>query len=188
VVHWWGDLHLHAELEPEEAGLLATPFGSAQRQALVDASWRSEALTVLAWALQRTQLPAHDAQADPSAVANEVGFLMERTVLESPRLRTSDELAAYADIAFTVHWRLRDFSLNPRALDFAKFCETARFGPLSLTGLRLEDGDLAIDDAAISKAPEPRVHMAMSIASERHQAANWLLDASLPLSETDTST
>jgi len=115
-----------------EAALLSAPFGSAQRQALVNASWRSEALAVVGWALQRSSLPARDTQGDPSLVADELGFLKDRTVLDLPRLRTAAELADYSNVAFSVHWRLRDFSINPRHLDFADFRQTAWFGPLNL--------------------------------------------------------
>src|SRR5262249_36667294 len=150
---WWSRLGLNAELEPREAALLAAPFGTSSQQALVDASWRSEALSVLAWALQRTGLPSHDEQVDPAAVAAALGFLEEHTVLESPALRPTPDLESYSSAAFTVHWRLRDFSLNPRALDFAEFCKTAWFGPLSLEGVRLVEGDLAVGNLPISRAP-----------------------------------
>lgn len=185
---WSRRLELDAYLEPAEATLLRSSFGTASQQELVDASWRSEALAVLAWALQKTELISHDVQVDPSAVASSLGFLNERTVLDSPCLRPSGEIAEYSNVAFTVHWRLREFSLNRGALDFAKFCQTAWFGPLSLNGVRLVDDDLALCNFSISRAPAPLVRMATSIARERHQAANWLIDASLPLSETDTST
>ncbi|HKO48745.1 MAG TPA: DUF4272 domain-containing protein [Polyangiaceae bacterium] len=188
VVPWWKSIGLDADLEPEEADLLSTPFGSAQRQSAVDAGWRSEALAVLGWALQRSSLPAHDTQVDASSISRQLGFLQPQTVLASPELRLAAELTEYANVAFTVHWRLRDFRLQPRALDFANVCETARFGPLSLRGVRLLNGDLAVGDFPISQALPASVGAAASIARERHQAANWLLDASLPLSETDAST
>jgi hypothetical protein len=188
VSSWWKRLGLDADLEPAEADLMAAAFGTAPRQDLVDASWRSESLGVLAWALQRAQLPPHDHQVDAAGVGRTLGFLQDQTVLDSPALGSSAALEGYANVALTVHWRLRDFSLKPRALDFAAFCKTARFGPLSLQGVRLVDGDLAIGDQPISRASERDVRTVMSIAQERHQAANWLLDASESLSETDTST
>ena len=179
---------MSAELEPSEAALLAAAFGTSPQQDLVDASWRSEALSVLTWALQRAELPSHDQQVDPAVVASALGFLEDHTVLEAPALRPTPELENYSNAAFTIHWRLREFSLKPRALDFAEFCQTAWFGPLSLDGVRLVEGDLAIGKLPISRAAERDVRTAMSIAQERHQAANWLLDATSPFSETDTST
>ena len=188
VSSWWNRLGQDAELEPAEADLMAAAFGTAPHQELVNASWRSEALGVLAWALRRAQLPPHDQQVDAAGVGRTLGFLQDQTVLDSPELGSPAELEHYADVALTVHWRLRDFSLNPRALDFAAFCKTAWFGPLSLDRVRLVDGDLAVGDQPISRASERDVRTIMSIAQERHQAANWLLDASDSLSETDTST
>jgi len=188
VSDWWSRLGLSAELEPREAALLAAAFGTSPQQQLVDASWRSEALSVLAWALQRAGLPSHDEQVDPAVVASALGFLEDHTVLESPALRPAPELENYSNVAFTIHWRLVDYSLNHRALDFAKFCETAWFGPLPLDGVRLVEGDLAIGKLPISRAAEHDVRNAMSAAQERHQAANWLLDASSLFSETGTST
>jgi hypothetical protein len=73
-------------------------------------------------------------------------------------------------------------------MDFLEFAETAWFGPLSLEGVQLVDGDLAVKGHAISRASANDVRLATSIALERHVAANWLLDASRPLSETDAST
>jgi hypothetical protein len=188
VAAWWGRQGLRAELEPGEAALLDAAFGEAPQQAAVDASWSSEALAVLAWALGRADLPAHDLQVNAAAAGASLGFLKDRTVLEAPSLRSSDDLEGYANVALAVHWRLRDFSLNPRALDFARFCATAWFGPLSLEGVRLVEGDLAIGELPLSRASARDVRTATSTASERHRAANWLLDASSPLSETDTST
>lgn len=188
VSAWWGTLRLDAELEDEEAKLLRAPFGSADRQIAVNAGWRSESLAVLAWALRRAELPDHDVEADPAAVATSLGFLERDTVLESPTLRSAEELERYRQIAFTVHWRLREYSLNPKAMDLGSFCRTAWFGPLSLDGVALCDDDLRIGDVSISAASMPAVRHALSIAQERHLAINWILDASLPFSETDTST
>jgi Domain of unknown function (DUF4272) len=188
VSDWWNDRQLDDALEPEEKALLAVPFGSAPRQLAVNASWRSEALAVLAWALCLTELPPHDTQAEPSSIANALGFLAEKTVLDAPRLRSATELNEYANVAFTVHWRVREFTLRPEHLDLVKFCETAWFGPLSLRGVRLHEGDLSVGQLSIDQAPQARVRTVLSIARERHQAINWLLDASSLLSETDTST
>jgi hypothetical protein len=185
---WWDGLGLDAELEPHEAALLRAPFGSPPQQARIDASWRAEALGVLAWALGRAELSPHDQEVDAAAVAGTLGFLEPSTVLEAARLRSEAELAAYGNVAFTVHWRLREFSLRPGSLDFATFCEKAWFGPLSLEGVQLVDGDLGVKGAPIARAAPAEVRTVMSIAQERHQAANWLLDASSPLSETDTGT
>lgn len=188
VLAWWEPLGLQGELEPNEAEVLSAQFGTLPRQTAVNAGWRSEALVVLAWALGRAEIPPHDQQADPSVIASSLGFLVHDTVLAAPTLRAPHELEQYRDIAFTVHWRLRDFSLRPSAMDFARFCETAWFGPLSLDGVKLVEGDLSVNGQAIARGEQSAVARAMSIAQERHQAINWIVDARLPLSEADTST
>ena len=188
VSAWWNTLGIDGELEDEEAKLLRAPFGSVDRQIAVNAGWRSESLAVLAWALGRSELPDHDVEADPAAVATCLGFLEPDTVLERPTLRNTEELERYREVAFTLHWRLREYSLNPNAMDFRSFCRTAWFGPLSLDGVALHDDDLRVGDVSISAAPAGAVRHASSIAQERHLAINWVLDASLPFSESDTST
>src|SRR5947209_5531592 len=57
IVSWLEKIGASNELEPAEAGLLSKPVGSLDRSATVDASWRSEGLVVLAWALHYTTLP-----------------------------------------------------------------------------------------------------------------------------------
>ena len=77
-----------SELEPEEADLLAVPVGSLDRKRAIEATWESEGMAVLAWALQRAELPAIHVECDPGAVAIALGFLDDRqTPLESPILR-----------------------------------------------------------------------------------------------------
>ena len=187
-VAWWRKLGLDVELEAEEARLLSASFGQVPPQARANASWRAEAVAVLAWALGRATLPPHDELSNPAATSGDLGFLQAETVLAAPRLRPAAELQAYANVAFTVHWRVQDFSLNPRSMDFATFCKTAWFGPLSLEGVALVDGDLSIGGLPIARAGGAALQQRTSIAMERHLAINWLLDASLPFSETGAST
>jgi hypothetical protein len=190
VFAWWKDLpvDVRRECELEEFELLDAPFRSAPQQLVVNASWRAESLAVLAWALGRSSLPRHDEQVEPAQIARSVGFLEQHVDSQPPTLRLRPELEAYREVAFAVHWRLREFSLNPRELDFQAFARSAWFGPLSLEGVALVDGDLAISGDPIGRAPASAIRLVTSIARERHLAANWLVDATLPFSETDTST
>lgn len=190
VSAWWKSLPtgVKAECEPEERELLDAPFRSAPEQSLVSASWRAEALAVLAWALGRSELPPHDQQVSASEIAGSIGFLKSWPDAPVASLRPVEELDAYREVAFAVHWRLRQFSLKPKPMDFSTFAKTAWFGPLSLEGVALLEGDLAIDGSPIGVAEASAVRLVTSIAQERHLAANWLHDASQPFSETDTST
>lgn len=190
VSDWFDSLRLDSELEPQERHLLRTPFGRLERKEAIDAGWRSEGLGVLAWALGRYQLPSHDELVDPRAAADSVGFLRprEETALISGRLRSADELVAYSESMFSIHWRLREFSVRPRPIDFVEFARGTGFGPLSLDGIRLAGNDLAIGRAPIGQATRDEVHHVQSIARERHQAANWLIGVDTLYSRVDTST
>ncbi|MBI4614204.1 MAG: DUF4272 domain-containing protein [Planctomycetes bacterium] len=188
VLLWWRSVEIDSSLESAEADLLSATFGELPGQSSVNASWRAEALVVLAWALRRRDIPPHDIQADPRATASALGFLQPTTVLKAPELRSIDELNAYKDVAFTVHWRLREFSLRHTAMDFQALCKASWFGPFSLSGVQILENDLAVAGKPLAFASAASVRLATSIASERHQAANWLADATVPFSETDTST
>src|SRR5690606_38236024 len=148
--------------EPVEVEVLTAKFGALPLQTAVNAGWRSEALAVLAWALGRADIPPHDQQADPSAIASSLGFLQPETVLTDPALRSAEDLHSYRNVAFSIHWRLREFSLRPAAMDFARFCETAWFGPLSLEGVQLIDSDLGVLGHALVAAPPSAVANATS--------------------------
>jgi hypothetical protein len=145
---------------------------------------------VLAWALNCFDLPKYDEMIDPQAVVNSLSFLNNeaKKLLTSPNLRTSDEFAQYAARMFALHWRLREFHLNSNKMDFQNFAKEAWFGPLDIEGLRLIDNDLAIGQYEISQAPDEDFWKCMSIANERHQAANWLIGYEEIYSEVDTGT
>ncbi len=190
VLEWIDGLNLRPELESGELSTIAADIGSLDRQVMVDATWRSEGLAVIAWALQASDLPAHDQMVDPSVVANSVLFLDDDAINRAGelRLRGADELDCFAEIQLAIHWRIREFSLRPQAMDFRSFAENSWFGPLSVEGVALAEDDLAIDDLPIARASEERLRQCQSIASERHQAINWLRGWHEIYSEVDTST
>ena len=190
IVNWIDDMELYPEFEPWEIQTIEAEIGTLERQTVVNGTWRSEGLVVLAWSLNATTLPPHDYMVDPSEVANSVFFLAEDAKDRSRELtlRSEEELERFADIQLALHWRIRDFSLRPRSMDFREFAETAWFGPLNIDGISLAEDDLAIDGVPISKAPSDRVYQCQSIVMERHQAINWLRGDQATYSEVDTST
>lgn len=138
-----------------------------------------------------SELPAHDESVNAvELVFQRLRLIGDGTppVLSSPRLRSPEELKRMERKLFVLHWRLRDFSLQPRALDFLEFARTAWFGPFDLTGIALAKGDLSIEGVPISRADPEEVRRSQSIAMERHLAINWLLGRARLYSRVDTST
>jgi hypothetical protein len=176
VIEWVEDLGLMDEIEPTEMALLRTPLGELSERQTIEASWKTEGLAVLGWALGRYELPPYDVPAEGPAVGRALGFNEdhENTVLSNPQLRPRAELTSLSDVLFSLHWRLRQYSLDGAAMDFAELAQRAWFGPLSLDGLRLCEGDLEIRGVPLFRAPKELWREAMSIALERQLAANWL--------------
>lgn len=190
VLAWIDRLGVGPELEAEELRLLETPLGRLEEKKVIDASWRSEGMVVLAWVLGRAELPPYDVQCVPSDVANLLGFLEEReaTPLDRPEVRPQDEIEHWADTYLTLHWRLRQFSLEARTIDFAGYVESCEWGPLITDELGMVDGDLSLGGARVDLAAESDFRSALSIARERHQAFNWLLGYDPVYSEVSTDT
>jgi len=101
LCRWLDNLDVARELEDGESAIIRAPAGLLDRQGIVNASWRSEGMVVLAWSLGRVDLPGYDCQCDPVAVAGRLGFLAERagTVLASPSLREAEEIERGADLS-----------------------------------------------------------------------------------------
>jgi hypothetical protein len=147
---WFNHLGISHEIEESEAALIRTPIGQLDRQSMIDACWRSEGMAVLAWALQRAELPRYDERDGGYATAARLGFLTQRsqTVLASPSLRPLPEILQGNKTYLTVHWRLRNYLLGPDVIDFAGYVSWAKWAPLSLLDVDLIDGDIAIQASA----------------------------------------
>jgi hypothetical protein len=87
-----------------------------------------------------------------------------------------------------IHWRLRDFSLNPTAMNFEAFSRECWFGSFDLTGIATLEDDLAIGGKPISKADRGDFETCFSIARERHIAINWLIGLARTYSKVPTDT
>lgn len=190
ILPWLVSLGIADELEDAERALIEAPVGKLENQACVKGSWRAEGMVVLAWALSYCDLPSYEVECDPSGVANAVGFLAARpqTPLAVPRLRAPEEIEHWADTYLTLHWRLRQFRLEPKAMDFRAFAASCTWGPLTIAELGLAEGDLAIGGQRIDVAREEAIGTTLSIAQERHLAFNWLLGWEPVYSEVPTDT
>src|SRR5262249_54312979 len=98
------------------------------------------------------------------------------------------EIVQQANTYLTIHWRLREYSINPGAIDFADNVEHCVWGPLTLSEIDLIEGDLGIGGERIDRVSEDCRRETLSIVQERHQALNWLLGFAPAYSEVATDT
>jgi hypothetical protein len=177
IFEWLDAQGLVPELEAWEKEAIENPVGGLSRQTAVNATWRSEALAVLAWALDVYPLPSLDEQVDPADVGNAVGFLdpdARTSCVEGARLRAEEEIEVLAERLFSAHWRLRQFAIRPEPIDFVELAREAWFGPMTIEGLSLVEGDLAFGGVPIAKLDTARLPELMSTIRERRLAAEWL--------------
>jgi uncharacterized protein DUF4272 len=190
VLEWLNDIGVAGELEPVETTLLSTPLGKLDSRVKLDATWQSEGMVVLAWALRFANLPPFNVQCEPTEIANAMGFLSDpgKTPLHNPRLREMEEIETWADTYLTLHWRLREFSQEHGAMDFVSYVSACNWGPLRLDHVDILDRDLAIDGVRLDKLEYPAFRNALSITQERHRALNWLLGLETVYSKVTTDT
>lgn len=174
---------LDGELEPDEWRILQAGIEMLDDRAGVDAAWRIEGLAVLVWALGRAPLPAYDALADTDALNEAVGYLdgaRANELVAAAALAAPDRLAAVKAQARAIHWRLREFRLEPTPIDFLTRATDSLLGDLDVSWCRFVGDDLAIDcgagDVAIIDADDDVVDQVQSVAYERFLAATWLLE------------
>lgn len=171
LLAWLTDLRIADELEAEELAVLECPVGELEQGPQIGATWRLEGLGVLAWALGKYEIPAHDELVSLDALWESVGLLnrdVSSRILARPALRSHDEIAELANRLFAVHWRLRNFHIDPSPMDFADFAATCWFGPLDIAGLPLIDGDLALQGERIDRASEDVFSSALSEIGRAH--------------------
>ena len=187
---WLDSIGASGELEPTEAVLLSTPVGELDRQATIDATWRSEGLVVLAWALQYAGLPSLYVLCAPEGIFNSMGFLQrrEQTPLAAPCLRNAEDLHYWADTYLTLHWRLRQFSLQPGPMDFVAFAAACKWATMRLNELEVKDKDLAINGVRIDSVDGSTMQDIVSITQERRIALDWLLGFEPLYSQVTTDT
>lgn len=121
IAAWLSEHDLWGKLAPSEAGFIDTP--SPTHQQLINASWLSERLVMIIWALGKLrELPAPDEQCDLSVFQDLLPPFADVSVHEfiaTARLRSPAELIAIADETMGLHWEARDAQINghPTARD-----------------------------------------------------------------------
>lgn len=191
ILVWIELVGIGEELEPGEWEVLQRPIGRLERQRQVDSTWRLEGLVVLSWALGRCQMPSHDKLVSPDRLLASLDIFnvpAAKELLALPALRPRPELGTLRARLLALHWRLKEFRIRPKAIDFNDFARNAWFGPLDITGLPLIERDLAVAGKRIDRADLEAIQRASSAAHERHLAVSWLWQGPQQYSRARTDT
>lgn len=144
---------LLAELTPAEHTYLLDGREPSQAQT-TDATWRSEAVYALRWAIgDRQALPVGGQVSLMQALPTFENDDEIRAMLAGRPLRPEEELRRALELFFAVHWRLQLRRHGVERLDFARWIEDSP----TLSALRpgdvpLIDGDLSLDAAVMQVA------------------------------------
>lgn len=174
-----------------ERAIYRSPADELTERDRIDASWRTEAVHVLAWALRaEPALLAYDRQARLRNYRNFATGDLE-TFVKRARLRPQRELEAARDLAEFWHWRSRTRQLQegsnhyePDARDLARgvrsYDDIARLAVANalrrgeLRPSQVKAGDFKARNKAYRDLSDDEWSEVRSITRERHFALNWL--------------
>lgn len=118
ILKWLKEEALWAELAPSELAFLSAKRPTTKQK--INASWKSEALIVLLWALEKVErLPPPDEQCDTSVFQQHLPPFLQMPASEyisAATRRSDDVLLEMADELLNLHWQARDASLHGRSM------------------------------------------------------------------------
>lgn len=110
ILAWLNDTKLWDELSPRE--LLFATSAQPTRQQSIDASWRSEGLVVLLWAIEMVEeLPPPHVQCDTAMFQKLLPPFVEvseEDFITGAARRSETDLNEMADVLLDLHWQSRD--------------------------------------------------------------------------------
>jgi len=170
VLRWLLDTGAWYALDRDEGLIVAGAPGSLSRAQVALALFRSEQLSVVAWACGVVPLPRHDHSLFDRHLASRVSFLRPDAIerLESKTLVDPDRLRLHARRAAAIEDRLRRFAVDGEPLDFKE-----KYGDMRVP---LVNGDLAIGELPLWAVTEASWQVVLAAAVERSSAASWLLE------------
>lgn len=117
ITDWLSANDLWCRLTPTETAFIDTP--QPTRQQTIDASWLTERLIVLLWAMGKVDaLPPADEQCDTSVFGDILPPFADVSVVDfviSAQMRQPAELIALADETRNLHWEARDAEMKQRS-------------------------------------------------------------------------
>lgn len=175
-----------SEAELEEEALLEAPIGQLKDKEKWALPWLSEGGMVIAWSLGLAELPAYDQQVNVHELYKIAKGLADGSL--KPERRPTSDIEQLAFQMLGIHWRIREFVLDGKTLDFPAYATKAWCGPMDLGLARIVENDLAIGKLPISQAEEAEWKKAGGIMEERRRAIHWVLGHHPVYSENDTAT
>ncbi|MCX7619792.1 MAG: DUF4272 domain-containing protein [Acidimicrobiales bacterium] len=181
-LHAWVDaVGIGDEIEPDEWQILQTRVGLLDERRAVDAAWRFEGLTVLAWALGRAEVPPDHQLVEATRLFPSIGFLdfdASLRLISEAEVRDDAEIELLRDRLALLHARLRELRMVKRQKAFSRAARAAmveQLGDVPNVGEPASATAVAIDPAFGASTAE-EVHQIENIVLERLVAAEWLLE------------
>jgi hypothetical protein len=174
------------EAEVWETEALESPADSLSESLKWKLTWLSEGAAVLAWALKLAELPEYDQEVYVEGLYD-IAHAAENGH-SGPQLRPMTDIEQLSFQMLAIHWRIRQFSLDQKAMDFVAFAPTAWCGPMDLTLVRLMNNDLELHGSPIAERSSESISRIGGIMEERRKAISWLLGQHSVFSLNDTST
>lgn len=186
---WFESLNIAEELEPREKEILYTAEQKLFQQDCINSVWLLEALVVIAWALDLAPLPPYDQLVETDELLEELSFLdVEgcKQKLSGASLRPKEDLDRYHEQIFAYDWRMVDYRINSKTVDYANV--NIGLKAFDLSWAKLIDGDLALQGKRIDLADSHLFGAMCSLAMERHKASNWLQGYAVRYSDISSDT
>jgi hypothetical protein len=166
-----------AELEPGERASLDHPLGRLDPGEIDRYGWYGEAAAVLAWSVQRFDLPGIGRAVDALEVAGALDWLTEQGAMlrTGARLRPREQLSALLEVVGAADWRLKQVAVAPQPVSMTRWSSGGMQWPPDVARFDLVDDDLAIGGRPVTQVDARKLLNAARAVRERHRAALWLL-------------
>ena len=180
---WLREEGLAPALSPSEARLLRTPVGRVGDEDAAAASWQTEALVALGWALRLVAaMPPYDTTADPAPLLAGLPSPWEPIAgfVRDARLRAETEIATERERAELWQWRaetaalMGDAGRGKRAGLVAAVEDVAREALEAGLIAGTAAGDFPVARRPYREVDAETFGTLSAIAAERSRALNWL--------------
>ena len=179
---WLSEQGLDVTLTARESELLASPVGRLDPAAVAEASWQSEGLAALSWAVGMTDRIGPTDGVDIADLLQQLPMPWDATASFVARasLAPEKDIADARETTEVWHWRVSVEALrrvapaaDRREYDMAireTAAEAATAGLINET----REGDFAIAGQSVSSLSSGEIDRIIAITGERLRALNWL--------------